>query len=195
MKKIPLAIIAVSPQYNYAHTYNLVLEEQNGNRRMCVTISMQEAMSMSVLMEGLDTERPLIYEFIDRLAKSFDIHVCEVVIANVTKENFYSEIVCHRNNAPEDEIVRLQARIADAVAIALKFRCPIYTYEVVLDAIGYNAQSSSECSQQHTSSKYRDLTTLSDEALNCLLAKAIQRENYEFATKIRDEIKRRNTLL
>lgn len=192
MKKIPLAIIAVSPQYNYAHTYNLVLEEQNGNRRMCVTISMQEAMSMSVLMEGLDTERPLIYEFIGRLAKSFDIHICEVVIANVTKENFYSEIVCRSNNAADDELVRLQARIADAVAIALKFRCPIYTYEVVLDAIGYNAQSTSPCSQQHP--KYRDLTTLSNEALNCLLEKAIQRENYEFATKIRDEINRRNSI-
>lgn len=108
MKKIPLSVVAVTPLHYYADTYSLVLEEQDGGgRKLAVTIGKAEAQSIAVLLDGIKIARPLVYDFIYRFANSYKIVVEEVIIANVEKEIYYSEVVCRIKGAPDDEIVRL----------------------------------------------------------------------------------------
>jgi bifunctional DNase/RNase len=185
MKKIPLSVVAVTPLHHYADTYSLVLEEQDGGgRKLAVTIGKAEAQSIAVLLDGIKIARPLVYDFIYRFANSYKIVVEEVIIANVEKEIYYSEVVCRIKGAPDDEIVRLDCRTSDAVALAIKFGCPIYTYEVVMSVAGIvGAPSKID----------NDLASLGTPRLQQLLEKAIRREDYEFATKIRDEIRSRET--
>jgi len=183
MKKIPLSVVAVTPLHYYADTYSLVLEEQDGGRRLAVTIGKSEAQSIAVLLDGIKIARPLVYDFIYRFANSYKIVVEEVIIANVEKEIYYSEVVCRIKGAPDDEIVRLDSRTSDAVALAIKFGCPIYTYEVVLAATGVGSNVSSNSDN--------DLASINLQRLKILLEKAIKREDYELATKLRDEIRSR----
>lgn len=184
MKKIPLSVVAISPLHYYADTYSLVLEEQDGERRkFAVTIGKSEAQSIAVLLDGIKIARPLVYDFIYKFANSYKITIEEVVITNVEKEIYYSEVVCRVKGAPDDEIVRLDSRTSDAVALAIKFGCPIYTYDLVFSA------SSSEGLQSNT---VNDLVSIGTPRLQQLLEKAIRREDYEFATKIRDEIRSRS---
>ena len=184
MKKIPLSVVAVTPLHHYADTYSLVLEEQDGGgRKLAVTIGKAEAQSIAVLLDGIKIARPLVYDFIYRFANSYKIVVEEVIIANVEKEIYYSEVVCRIKGAPDDEIVRLDSRTSDAVALAIKFGCPIYTYEVVLAAAGVGSNVSSNSDN--------DFATINLQRLKILLEKAIKREDYELATKLRDEIRSR----
>ncbi|MCR5454058.1 MAG: bifunctional nuclease family protein [Bacteroidales bacterium] len=185
MKKIPLSVVAVTPLHYYADTYSLIMEEQDGDRRkFAVTIGKSEAQSIAVLLDGIKIARPLVYDFIYKFANSYKIVVEEVIIANVEKEIYYSEVVCRIKGAPDDEIVRLDSRTSDAVALAIKFGCPIYTYEVVFAAAGVaNMQSNID----------NDLASISTQRLQQMLANAIRRENYELATKIRDELRRRSS--
>lgn len=185
MKKIPLSVVAVTPLHYYADTYSLVLEEQDGGRRLAVTIGKSEAQSIAVLLDGIKIARPLVYDFIYRFANSYKIVVEEVIIANVEKEIYYSEVVCRIKGAPDDEIVRLDSRTSDAVALAIKFGCPIYTYEVVLASAGIGGSVSSNSDN--------DLASINLQRLKILLEKAIKREDYELATKLRDEIRSRET--
>ncbi len=183
MKKIPLSVVAVSPLHYYADTYSLVLEERDGTRKLAITIGKSEAQSIAVLLDGMKIARPLVYDFIYKFATSYRIRIEEVIIANVEKEIYYSEVVCRVKGAPDDEIVRLDSRTSDAVALAIKFGCPIYTYEVVMSAAGFTTEK--------PSSRHQSLTEVDESKLRDMLSKAIKREDYELATKIRDELIRR----
>jgi len=131
--------------------------------------------------------RPLVYDFIYKFAQSFNIEVTEVVITNVEKGIFYAEIVCKIPGSSEDDIVRLDARTSDAVAVALKFRCPIYTYEVVMEKAGYVFDDT----DNPDSNSKPNLNVMSIKELHEVLQKAVEKEDYEFASVVRDEIQNR----
>ena len=186
MEKIALSVVAIANQGNYENAYTLILAEKNGNRKLPIVIGMSEAQAIAILLDGMVPARPLVYDFIFRFASSFDIEIIEVIITNVEKGIFYAEIVCKIPGTSEEDIVRLDARTSDAVAIALKCGCPIYTYEVVLSKAGYVFGD-----DDPSSSSKPNIKMMSVKELNEVLQKAIEKEDYEFASKIRDEIANR----
>ncbi|MBR6278266.1 MAG: bifunctional nuclease family protein [Bacteroidales bacterium] len=185
MEKIALSVEEIANQGNYENAYTLILAERGGNRKLPVVIGISEAQAIAIELDGITPQRPLVYDFVFRFAQSFNIEVVESIITNVEKGIFYAEIVCRIPGASDDDIVRLDARTSDAVAIALKFRCPIYTYEVVLSKAGYVFDN-----PNYSVSK-PNLEIMTDRELHEILQKAIEKEDYEFASVIRDEIQNR----
>lgn len=188
MEKIPLVVSGVMGQARAeSNAYTLILTEAQGNRRLAVVIGMQEAQAIAIYHEGMRASRPLVYDIVAKMASGFSIDIQEVVITNFERGIFYAEIVCTLLNGGEEDIVRLEARTSDAVALALKFGSPIYTYEPVLQEAGFELGIPFA---SNVEGKPR-LETLNVGELNELLQKAVVKEDYEFASKIRDEITKR----
>ena len=187
MEKIALTVSDIACKSNYENAYTLVLSEKDGRRKLPVVIGVAEAQAIAVELDGIRPQRPLVYDFIYKFARSFNIEVVEVVITNVEKGIFYAEIVCRVPGCSDDDIVRLDARTSDAVAVALKFHCPIYTYEVVMSKAGFVFDESGSPAD----SSKPNPSVMSLRELNELLKKAVEKEDYEYASVIRDEIQNR----
>ena len=187
MEKIPLTVANIANKTNIENAYTLILEETGGKRKLPVVIGFAEAQVIAIELDGFTPARPLVYDFIYRFAQSFNIEVTEVVITNVEKGIFYSEIVCRMPGFSDDDIIRLDARTSDAVAVALKFKCPIYTYEVVLSQAGWVSKDGGI----FPSDSKPNLNVMTVKELHEILQKAIEKEDYEFASVIRDEIQNR----
>ena len=173
----------------------MVLAEENGDRRIPIIIGPIEAQSIAIQLEGLKPPRPLTHDLFKQMASAFDIEVKEVVIYKLEEGIFYSELICVRN---EKQIV-IDSRTSDAVALSLRFNCPIYTTEEIISRAGIviefeNEQSQDEWHQpisdepikgKHEYEKYTSAE------LTQMLNNAISAEDYEKASAIRDEINRR----
>ena len=188
MEKITLIVSGVANQSNpESPAYTLILSEKEGVRKLPIVIGLSEAQAIAIQIEGLVPVRPLVYDLFFSIAAAFSIDVIEVVISNVDHGIFYAEIVCCTTGSSEEDFIRIPARTSDAVAIALKFSCPIYTYEHVLDKAGFEWTAPGDDSFDSPKLEGIPLRELKD-----MLKKAISREDYEFASKIRDEIAGRN---
>jgi bifunctional DNase/RNase len=195
MKKIKLNILGLSVSQSQSGAYALVLAEENGDRRIPIIIGPIEAQSIAIQLEGLKPPRPLTHDLFKILASSFDIIMSEVMIYKLEEGIFYSELVCLRG----EKIISIDSRTSDAVALAIRFGCPIYTTEDILERAGIviefeNEQNTEDWNQplieepargKHEYEKYTSAE------LNQLLESAIQTEDYEKASSIRDEIQRR----
>lgn len=199
MQKIRLHILRLSVSQSQSGAYALVLAEANGDRRIPIIIGPVEAQSIAIHLEGLRPPRPLTHDLFLHLASAFDIQITEVVIYKLEEGIFYSELVCMQNGKK----VIIDSRTSDAIALSLRFDCPIYTTEEIIQRAGIiidfenerepdqdfedQEQSPTEKAQggKHEYEKY----TMSD--LNQLLDQAINAEDYERASAIRDEINRR----
>jgi uncharacterized protein len=196
MKKIRLNILGLSVSQSQSGAYALVLSEENGDRRIPIIIGPIEAQSIAIQLEGLKPPRPLTHDLFKKVALSFDIFITEVVIYKLEEGIFYSELVC----MCEDKRVTVDSRTSDAVALALRFNCPIYTTEDILDRAGIVIEFESEHNQEEGSQSLVDeegkgkqeYEKYTSAELNEMLDNAIQSEDYEKASAIRDEIKRRN---
>jgi len=171
------------------------LAEENGDRRIPIIIGPIEAQSIAIQLEGLKPPRPLTHDLFKFMASSFGIVVLEVIIYKLEEGIFYSELVCLR----DDLQVRIDSRTSDAVALALRFNCPIYTTEDILNRAGIVIEFENEHNQDdwnqsiadeppHGKHEYEKYTSAE---LNQMLENAIQSEDYEKASAIRDEINRR----
>jgi bifunctional DNase/RNase len=194
--KIKLNILGLSYSQTQSGAYALVLAEEDGERRIPIIIGAVEAQSIAIKLEGLEPPRPLTHDLFLNFARAFKIDILEVVIYKLEEGIFYSELVCLYN----DEVVRIDSRTSDAVSLALRFNCPIFTFEdimakagIVLDFGDQEENQPAErkdkkTSTQKTKSPLEDKT---QEELGDLLNEAVAQENYEKASEIRDEIKRR----
>ena len=189
MQKIELKIVGLSYSHSQSSAYALILGEVNGNRRLPIIVGGLEAQAIAIEVEKLKPARPLTHDLFKTFAETFDIEIKEVIINKFQEGIFYSILVCEKDR----ETVELDSRTSDAVAIALRFNSPIYTYEsimsvggIVLDPGEENKKISKE--QGTDDSEFIDLSISN---LNDLLLKAIEDENYERASIIRDEINRR----
>ena len=194
MEKIRLVVMGLNHSQSHSGAYILVLGEEEGNRRLPIVIGAFEAQAIYVQLENFKYTRPLTHELFKRFADHFEIKLKEVIIDQVKEGIFFAKLVCVNNG--EESLI--DSRTSDAVALALRFRCPIYTSEDILKKAGIVLQLDDENSpvrsfidddvESHGSSTYSQysLTELKE-----MLTEAVQNEDYEKASIIRDEIKKR----
>ena len=195
MQKIRLNILGLSVSQSQSGAYALVLAEENGDRRIPIIIGPIEAQSIAIQLEGLKPPRPLTHDLFKYMASSFDILVLEVIIYKLEEGIFYSELVCMR----EDKQITIDSRTSDAVALALRFDCPIYTTEEILQRAGIVIEFESEQNQEEWQHPIQEEPSrgkfeyekYTSAELTQMLDSAVHDEDYEKASAIRDEINRR----
>jgi uncharacterized protein len=199
MRKIKLNILGLSYSQTQSGAYALVLSEEDGNRRIPIIIGAVEAQAIAIQLEGLKPPRPLTHDLFLNTALAFHIDVVEVFIHKLEEGIFYAELVCEQTGNK----ITVDSRTSDAVALALRFECPIYTTEDILDKAGIILDFEEEESEEDENSdsgkemvgpedeEDSDYSVYSTEELNTLLDKAVSEEDYEKASEIRDEISRR----
>ena len=195
MHKIRLNILGLSVSQTQSGAYALVLAEENGERRIPIIIGPVEAQAIAIQLEGLKPPRPLTHDLIKNMAMAFDIALLEVTIYKLEEGIFYSELLCEMNGKE----IKIDSRTSDAVALALRFRCPIYTTEEILKKSGIildleNEDSPVRNMPNNDNFDEPDVSTYaqySAKELNDMINDAIQHEDYEKASIIRDELKKR----
>lgn len=194
MDKIELHIVALSHSVTHSHNYAVVLGETHGNRRLPIVIGGFEAQAIAVAMEDMVPSRPLTHDLFKNTLDTYDIEVREVIISNLLDGVFHAQLVCERNG----EVYEIDSRTSDAIAMAVRCGCPIFTFESILEAAGVVVDESegAETSEEKQAPKKKrarpkSFKDLHIDELNTLLEKMIEEEDYEKAAKIRDEIARR----
>lgn len=195
MDKIKLEIVGLSYSQTQSGAYALVLSEVDGNRRLPIIIGGFEAQAIAIELEKMVPTRPLTHDLFKNFATTFNITVKEVIIYNLVEGIFYSKLICERDGT----LTEIDARTSDAIAIGVRFQCPVYTYETILSSAGILLDESTEEDEnlfaEMTEKEDEDKDTLdsqSVEDLEAQLADAIENEEYELASKLRDEINKRN---
>jgi bifunctional DNase/RNase len=197
VKKVLLEIVGLSYSHTQAGAYALVLGEAKGKRRLPIIIGGFEAQAIAIELEKMTPSRPLTHDLFKSFAEGFGISVNEVIIYNLVEGIFYSKLLC---NTAEGKSVEIDARTSDAIAIAVRFNCPVNTYEFILSQAGIildeNALSSAGESPEEepvnaVGEDKDDYLTKSTEELKQMLELAIKNEAYEKASKIRDELNNR----
>jgi bifunctional DNase/RNase len=193
MKRVKLKVMGISYSQTQSGAYALILIEENGDRRIPIIIGGFEAQAIVIKLENLDPPRPLTHDLFKRFADEFNISVIEVMIYKLEEGVFFSRLVC--NNGEKE--YSIDSRTSDAVALALRFGCPIFISEDILEKAGITispsdseAPASGEMDNllEPESSKY---DSYSDEELYKMIDEAVKTEDYERAAAVRDEIDKR----
>ncbi len=194
MKKIELEIVALSHSITQTHSYAVVPGEVNGLRRLPIVIGGFEAQAIAVALERMQPSRPLTHDLMKNFMLAFNVDLNEVIINDLQEGIFYSKLVC----STENDTVEIDSRTSDAVALAVRFGCPIYTYNNILDSAGIlmeddekKKKASGGSISQTDSGTKDDLKKLSVPELETLLNEVLEQEDYIKAIAIRDEIKKR----
>ncbi len=191
MKKIELEIVALSHSITQTHSYAVVLGEINGLRRLPIVIGGFEAQAIAVALERMSPSRPLTHDLMKNFMMAFNVDLHEVVINDLQEGIFYSKLVCSSAN----DTVEIDSRTSDALALAVRFGCPIYTYDTILDQAGIlmedDGKTKSTAPVTTETGGSDDLKSLSLDELEGLLTEILDQEDYIRAIAIRDEIKSR----
>ena len=191
MRRIELDIVALSHSMTQSHNYAVVLGERKGQRRLPIVIGSFEAQAIAVAMERMVPNRPLTHDLFKSTLDTFDIQLKEVVINNLLDGIFYARLICVR----EGELFEIDSRTSDAIAMAVRFECPIFTYDFILEAAGVvleeQEDGSLRAAQVAGNMDSDAIETLSMDTLQTKLQEVLEAEDYEMAAKIREEIKRR----
>ena len=183
---VPLRVVAITDG-NAAGTYNLVLQEITGSRRIVMAIGLPEAQSIAVFMEGVSLPRPLMHDLMVQMLNNFEARLSRVIIENLQNGYFISDVVCDMNG----RTFIFDARTSAAVALAIRCGSPIFIRKFLLDYVSGNSASSSVAevlAKPQTSTSLPDMT---EDQLRTMLTKAIDAEDYELAQKIKEELTRR----
>lgn len=190
MNKIELDIAALSHSVTHSHNYAVVLGEVEGQRRLPIVIGGFEAQAIAVALENMAPNRPLTHDLFKNSMDIFDIQLKEVVINNLLDGIFYSKLVCVQNG----NLFEIDSRTSDAIALAVRFECPIYTFEFIMESAGLimdDDESADKTPRKKTVRKASSYKELSVPELKEMLDKVLNDENYEKAAKIRDELNKR----
>jgi len=196
MKKVRLEIVGLSYSQTQSGAYALVLGESEGGRRLPIIIGGFEAQAIAIELEKMTPTRPLTHDLFKAFAETFDVSVSEILIYNLVEGIFYAKLICTDGTKE----VEIDARTSDAIALAVRFNCPIFTYEFILKSAGIVLDDESlPTSEQVLISNENEDAPLSEneyqskstEELKNLLQGALDDEKYELASKIRDEINTR----
>ncbi|MFC2151742.1 bifunctional nuclease domain-containing protein [Bacteroidota bacterium] len=202
MSKIKLNVLGISYSQTQTGAYALVLTEEHGERRIPIIIGGFEAQAIAIQLEGLKPPRPLTHDLFLNFAMSFGINLLEVNIYRLEEGVFYSKLIC--NNGGKN--ISIDARTSDAIALALRFKCPIYTTEEILQKSGIVIDIQERGEQKTTKSKSENILkkkvsateegkykNMDVNALESLLEEAIKNEEYEKASIIQEEINKRKS--
>ncbi|HRI00790.1 MAG TPA: DUF151 domain-containing protein [Saprospiraceae bacterium] len=191
MKKIELDIIALSHSVSQSQNYAIILGEREGVRRLPIVIGGFEAQAIAVILERMTPNRPLTHDLFKNTMSMFAIELREVIINDLIDGIFFSKLVCERDG----EIIEIDSRTSDALAMAVRFSCPVSTYEFILDTAGVELDDKdhapSKSKTKKTSGTGSNYESMPLDELNKLLNKVLEAEDYEKAAKIRDEINKR----
>jgi len=196
MNKVKLNVLGISYSQTQSGAYALVLSEENGKRRIPIIIGGFEAQAIAIQLEGLTPPRPLTHDLFLNFAKSFGIEILDVQIYKLEEGVFFSKLRC--DNGKKE--VFIDARTSDSIALALRFGCPIYTTDEIIDKAGIvldvdEGEAEATPTPEETpksDSESEALKHLTVAELNMLLDDAISKEDYERASHIRDEINKRS---
>jgi len=196
MDKIKLEIAGLSYSQTQSGAYALVLAEANGKRRLPIIIGGFEAQAIAIELENMTPSRPLTHDLFKNFADKYQININEIIIYNLVEGIFFAKLYCEQNGTE----IQIDSRTSDAIALAVRFECPIYTYEFVLSQAGIileDEEQSEEDSELIEEEYSMDdfnadpVERLTLDELNSKRKDSIENEDYESASKIRDEIKRR----
>ena len=199
MKKIELEIVALSHSITQTHSYAVVLGEINGLRRLPIVIGGFEAQAIAVALEKMQPSRPLTHDLVKNFMNAFIIDLHEIIICDLQEGIFYSKLVC----SSEHDTIEIDSRTSDALALAVRFGCPIYTYETILESAGILMEDTGSGTGKKKKGKQEvvveergntgneDLKTMTLEELETLLGDVLESEDYIRAIAIRDEINTR----
>jgi bifunctional DNase/RNase len=196
MNKIKLDIVGLSYSQTQSGAYALVLGEVSGRRRLPIIIGSFEAQAIAIEIEKMTPSRPLTHDLFKSFAQAYHITVQEIIIYNLVDGIFYSKLLCSDGK----KTIEIDARTSDAIAIAVRFDCPIYTYEFILSSAGIVIEGNDfvylenigdapeEATPTQTAVGYSSLST---DEIKTKLQEALSEEAYEKAAKLRDELNRR----
>ncbi|WPU91124.1 bifunctional nuclease family protein [Mucilaginibacter sabulilitoris] len=197
MKKIKLDIVGLSYSQTQSGAYALVLGEVSGRRRLPIIIGSFEAQAIAIEIEKMTPSRPLTHDLFKSFAQAYQIEVQEIIIYNLVDGIFYSKLICNDGK----KTVEIDARTSDAIAVAVRFDCPIFTYEFILSTAGIVIEGNdfvyleniNETPEEKTvgSTVGSGFASLSIDELKTKLQEALAEESYEKAAKIRDELNKR----
>jgi bifunctional DNase/RNase len=190
MKKIELEIVALSHSITQSNSYAVVLGEVNGLRRLPIVIGGFEAQAIAVALEKMKPTRPLTHDLMKNFMLAFNVELHEVIISDLQEGIFYSKLLCSN----EVDTVEIDSRTSDALALAVRFGCPIYIYENIFDIAGVDNPEKTineEKPVASISTGHEDLKQLDLEELDKLLNEVLENEDYIRAIAIRDEINSR----
>lgn len=195
MKKIELEIVALSHSITQTHSYAVVLGEINGLRRLPIVIGGFEAQAIAVALERMNPSRPLTHDLMKNFMVAFNVELHEIIINDLQEGIFYSKLVCSSSN----DTVDIDSRTSDALAMAVRFGCPIYTYDTILDQAGVTMEDEGkrvgeiapEAVGGLEAGESENLKALSLDELKSKLNEVLEQEDYLKAIAIRDEIKSR----
>jgi len=201
MNKVKINVLGISYSQTQTGAYALVLAEENGRRRIPIIVGGFEAQAIAIQLEGLKPPRPLTHDLFLNFAHIFNIDLLEVTVYKLEEGVFYSKLTCDDGQ----RIIEIDARTSDAIALALRFKCPIYTTEEILRKAGIILDFEKEAAVQpgndplqaagkiqvQDDSFMEELKKNNLQELKDMLNEAVKEENYEKASKIRDEINRR----
>ncbi len=192
MKKIELEIVALSHSITQTHSYAVVLGEINGLRRLPIVIGGFEAQAIAVALERMNPSRPLTHDLMKNFMMAFNVELHEIIINDLQEGIFFSKLICSSAN----DTVEIDSRTSDALALAVRFGCPIYTFENILNQAGVlmeddNKKSATSSPVTSETGGSDNLKAMSIQELETLLTEVLEHEDYIKAIAIRDEIKAR----
>ena len=197
MEKIKLEIAGLSYSQTQSGAYALVLAETKGKRRLPIIIGGFEAQAIAIELEKMTPSRPLTHDLFKNFAEEYNINISEVIIYNLVEGIFFAKLICEQDGTE----IEIDSRTSDAIALAVRFECPIYTYEFVLSSAGIILDDEETEESELVEEEYNvddfspdsdDVERFTLEDLEQKLKDSIDNEDYESASKIRDEIKRRS---
>ena len=202
MQKIRLEIVGLTSGQSHG-SYTLILGEENGNRKLPIIIGSFEAQAIAIEIEKIVPFRPMTHDLFVSFCKTFSVQIHEVLIHTLTDGVFYARLMCEQDG----ELKEIDARTSDAIALAVRFKCPIYTYESIMRSAGIiineEQEEEEKTEEENEENVYSpdeepqpfnpnaSLSTMSSEQLHSLLDEAIRIEDYHKAALIRDEINKR----
>lgn len=192
VNKVELEILNVIQGLTQHHSYAVVLGEVNSERRLPIVIGAAEAHAIAVAIENMTSTRPLTHDLFKNVMDTFHIHLSEVVITNLMDGIFYSKLVCIANGEEHE----IDSRTSDALALAIRYKCPIYIYDNILEMSDISAKTEDvqefQKIETEKPSKPNDYSIYTQKELEKLLNDALAEESYEKAAAIRDELNKRD---
>ena len=197
MKKLRMEIVGMSYSESQSGAYALILGVVGTEKRLPIIIGGFEAQAIAIELEKMKPTRPLTHDLFKNFSNHYGINLVEVVINKFEEGIFFSKLICEKDG----EISEIDSRTSDAIALSLRFGCPVYAYEPIVDEAGIEIEEKKEDDEDKIEKKEEDSESFHEgdtgyeeyllEELEEMLQKAIGEENYEEASRLRDEIKRR----